>query len=65
MPPLPQTAPLHTIWASSPHSAVSSKSCADPQPASPLLPVTQPLQPREALPAAAACPAAYQGPASA
>eukprot|EP00955_Chlamydomonas_euryale_P021806 230086-Chlamydomonas_euryale.AAC.1 len=36
-----------------------------PHHASPLLPAPQPLQPRQDLPAAAACPAACQGPASA
>eukprot|EP00955_Chlamydomonas_euryale_P021110 223597-Chlamydomonas_euryale.AAC.1 len=36
-----------------------------PHHASPLFPALQPLHPREDLPAAAACPAACQGPASA
>eukprot|EP00955_Chlamydomonas_euryale_P011827 126986-Chlamydomonas_euryale.AAC.15 len=50
--------PLHTpprarAWARIPHCASSP------------FPAQQPLQPREALLAAAACPAAYQGPASA
>eukprot|EP00955_Chlamydomonas_euryale_P057282 356704-Chlamydomonas_euryale.AAC.22 len=46
----------------SPHSAAGSGAGADPAP-SPLFP--NPLQPRDALPTAAACSAAYQGPASA
>eukprot|EP00955_Chlamydomonas_euryale_P091860 364653-Chlamydomonas_euryale.AAC.7 len=50
----------------SPHSAAGSARARIPHRASPLFPAPQPLQPREAVLAAAACPpAAYHGPASA
>eukprot|EP00955_Chlamydomonas_euryale_P052531 355184-Chlamydomonas_euryale.AAC.3 len=58
---------LGLVWPVEPlHTPLRARARARiPHHASPLFPAPQPLQPREALLAAAACPAAYQGPASA